>query len=149
MGCGMSDKNEAVRDWARYTSRRGDIPDYQRQVGEWVQSTFGPASLASREERALRVVEEAAEMAQALGLDEEAALRVVRHVFSREPGRLGQEAGGLMNVLAAACESQGVDLWAETLAEHQRIHSPDVIEKCRRKAAEKAAKGVSVVPAHG
>lgn len=145
----MSTNEEAVVSWAQGAAGQEEVSEYQRQVGAWVRSTFGQESLSSREERALRVVEEAAEMAQALGLDEEAALRVVRHVFSREPGLLGQEVGGLMNVVAAACESQGVDLWAETLAEHRRIHSPEVIEKCRRKAAEKAAKGVSVVPAHG
>lgn len=118
-----------------------DLRSYQQSVETWVRRTFGDGSLEDPTERALRLVEEAVEMA--LGLAEAAAQDVVSHVYGRPSGDPAQEAGGVINVLAAACAARGIDLWDEALRELRRVEDPAVIAKCRRKNAQKAAAGIS------
>lgn len=120
-----------------------EIGAYQERVGAWVETTFGRASLTDRAERARRLLEEAAEAAQALGLPRHEAQAVLRDVYAREPGEPGQEMGGVMNTLAAACAGLGIDLQHASLTEMERIERPEVIGKCRRKNADKQARGVS------
>ncbi|WP_411839555.1 hypothetical protein [Paracoccus sp. ME4] len=117
---------------------------YQRRTGTWVRQAFGRNSLESPIERAQRILEEAAELAQAVGLPASQARSVITDVYAREPGDVGQEVGGLMVCIGALCEGLGVDMAAATEREMSRVEAPAVIAKCRRKNADKAARGVSV-----
>lgn len=125
----QAESGSDAKNSAGYTPPQ-DLPSYQKRVGAWVTGTFGRRSLRNPYERGMRVAEEAAEFAQAIGLAEEDFIKAVRDVYAREPGKPGQEAGGLMNVLAAACEGTGIDLWKETLGEMERVEDPAIIEKC-------------------
>ena len=116
---------------------------YQERVGAWVSGTFGEKVLTDRGERAARLLEEAAELAQALGMSGSEARRIVADVFAREPGDPGQEVGGLMNTLGALCAGVGLDLGTEAEKEMARVERPEVIGKCRRKNADKTRRGVS------
>lgn len=120
-----------------------DMNAFQDRVAAWVRSTFGEASLTDPAERARRVLEEAAELAQAVGLDGRDARMILEDVYAREPGVAGQEVGGLANTLGALCAGLGISLAAEADREMTRVEHPDVVAKCRRKNADKAARGVS------
>lgn len=117
---------------------------YQRRSGTWVLEAFGRHSLEDPIERAQRLLEEATELAQAVGLPASQARSVIADVYSREPGDVAQEVGGLMVCVGGLCEGLGVDLAAATDREMTRVEAPAVIAKCRRKNADKAARGVSV-----
>lgn len=120
-----------------------DFALYQERAGAWVNSTFGERSLKDRGERARRVLEEAVELAQAAGLGRGDAEAVLADVYARQPGDVGQEVGGLMNTLGALCAGLDVDLAAQTEAEMVRVERPEIVGKCRRKNADKTARGVS------
>lgn len=114
----------------------------QRVVGNWVSETFGPLAMKS-EERVMRVMEEAFELAQAQGLSLEKLNRLMSIVYSRPPGDSHQEVGGVLMCLLAYCESQGMD--ADTLeqAEVSRVLSKPT-EHFRRRQNEKHRLGVSI-----
>lgn len=119
------------------------LTSYQRRVGIWVEEAFGRQSLEDPVERAQRLLEEATELAQAVGLPAAKARSVISDVYDREPGDVAQEVGGVMNCIGALCEGLGVDLAHATETEMTRVEAPAVIAKCRRKNADKAARGVS------
>lgn len=96
-----------------------------------------------RRERARRVLEEAVELVQAAGLPKADAERILKDVYSREPGSVFQEVGGTMNTIAAFCAGLDVDLAQAAEVEMVRIEDPAIIGKCRRKNADKAARGLS------
>lgn len=56
-------------------------------------------------ERAMRMLEEAAELAQALGVAEEQFRLIGRHVWSKPKGEIYQELGGAALTLAACAEA--------------------------------------------
>lgn len=120
-----------------------DLRSFQGRVGAWVTTAFGEASLHDRRERARRVLEEAVELVQAAGLPKADAMRIVKDVYSREPGSVFQEVGGVMNTVGAFCAGLDVDLAHAAEAEMDRVEDPAIIGKCRRKNADKAARGLS------
>lgn len=113
------------------------------RVASWLLTRFGLGVLASRQERAARVLEEAAELAQAEGLDLAQADRILVRVFSRPIGDPSQEAAGVMVTMLAWAHVATVDLLAVAEAEVQRIEGLP-IEHFRRKHAEKAAAGTAL-----
>lgn len=115
----------------------------QARIVEWLRTRFGAEVLASRHERAARVLEEAAELAQAEGLDYAFASRIIGRVFSRPPGQARQEAAGVAVTLLAWAAAADADLDALATAEVQRIEALP-IEHFRRKHAEKAAAGTAL-----
>jgi NTP pyrophosphatase (non-canonical NTP hydrolase) len=83
---------------------------FQQQNWEWILECFGERFARSTEERALRFLEEALELAQAAGIDRDHALTVVSYVYDRAVGETRQEVGGTMVCLAALCSQLGIDL---------------------------------------
>ena len=81
--------------------------DRQKIVYEWVARCFGTED--DGPERAKRVLEEAMELAQAEGLDEAFAVKLLDRVYARPPGEPYQEAGGLGMTLLAYCAAKGFD----------------------------------------
>jgi len=67
----------------------------QRLVGDWCVAAFGEQEALSLPQRGIRLLEEAAEAAQATGVDLVMAEQMVRHVWSRPAGALVQELGGV------------------------------------------------------
>lgn len=74
----------------------------------WAKSTFGESAL-SPTERALRLLEEAVELAQAEGVEVAQAQQVLARTYSRPPGLPAQEAGGCFVTLLAYCATKGID----------------------------------------
>lgn len=116
----------------------------QERVTDWVRSTFTMKEANDVPERALRMAEEAIELAQACDVDVATAHRLVDYVFSRPKGRPAQELAGCMVALYAVAAATGDDADAELEKELERIRHPEVVERCRRRQHEKrAALGVA------
>jgi len=102
-------------------------PEYARHVRQaqilsWVHATFGPQAVKT-EERVLRFLEEAIELAQAEGVPAEMVGRILQHVYSKPPGDPKLEAGGVGVTLLAYCESAGIDADEAERAEFERVRS--------------------------
>ncbi len=111
------------------------------KVLAWAVANFGDCA-TERLERAARVAEEGIEIAQAEGLPGEVVGRILERVYSREPGELGQEIGGLALCLEACAENAGLDLESEARREWERISSLPK-EWWEKKHAEKVSAGTA------
>lgn len=80
----------------------------QRVVVEWGSRCFGADHMLDVKVRAARFLEEAAELAQAVGLPKDHAQRALDHVYSRPAGDPKQEAGGAGLTLLALCDAIGL-----------------------------------------
>jgi hypothetical protein len=102
----MSEEDKSV-DWKGYGID-------QLTVEDWLRRTFGDKSADSAEERAVRLLEEAIEYAQAVARDQakmhEFVLHMVGEVFKKPKGQPHQELGGIIVCLLAACAQQQVRL---------------------------------------
>ena len=87
-----------------------DTPSFQTRVHLWMCATFPSKVIDSKEERAMRFLEESLELVQALGLTQAQALAVAMHVFGRPVGYVSQEIGGVMVTLAALCHTADDDM---------------------------------------
>lgn len=110
----------------------------------WVRECLGIRILTDRKERAMRHLEEAMELAQALGVAEGSALRIAERVWSRPIGTPGSEAAGSLFTLIVLCSEVGVDLEAELYNELERVENPDVMKLIRAKHTDKVFKGIGV-----
>ena len=106
--------------------------NFQDRVQVWVEAAFGSSSKA---ERIHRFIEEALELAQALGCSEEEAHLLVNYVFSRGAGEPVQELGGTMTTLAALSAVHGFNMQAAGELELSRMWED--IEKIRIKQRNK------------
>lgn len=93
----------------------------QKDVLDWVRNTFGQEYLNDRE-RALRFIEEALELVQAIGLSTVEVMAVLNHVYARPEGYYPQEMGGVMITLEALAEHLGVNLDEQSCSEWSRIN---------------------------
>lgn len=116
---------------------------------EWAIRVFGEdddtPDTASPLERALRFIEEAAELVQAIGLTEEQAMHVIRHVYSKPVGERFQEFGGVMVTALALAESVETSLYDAEVAEVSRILAKSP-EHFRRRQKEKREAGLELAP---
>ena len=107
----------------------------EERVEHWIVTRIG-AENAHRRERAMRLLEEAVELAQAEGITEEMVNRQARHVFSRPAGDPDQEAAGVGVCLAGWCAATGHSMISLTLREVERIEAKP-IEQIRGSLARK------------
>lgn len=120
----------------------GDVvPSFQQRVHAWVRDFF-PEHGVNVPERARRFIEEAIELAQAVGLVEEEVGRILARAYSRPAGQPHQEVGGTRVSLAALCAAIGLDETLEGERELERISAPGMRERMRARQAEKRAEGV-------
>jgi NTP pyrophosphatase (non-canonical NTP hydrolase) len=93
----------------------------QKRVSRWVNTRFGNECLKDSHERALRVLEEALELAQAAGVTSTEIVTVATHVWSRPVGDIRQEHAGVLVSLLASATSNGIDLEDAVVEEIERI----------------------------
>jgi hypothetical protein len=133
-----------------YTCRRDTRDYHQKIITEWIQRTFGEASL-SENERALRFLEESLELVQAAGLPIEKARELLEYVYSRPSGVVAQGVGGVGISLLAFCEKFGISAEEEEALEVERVITLEP-EYFRKRQDAKAKTGVglpSEVPPEG
>lgn len=109
--------------------------DRQAKVYEWCLETFGRPE-AETKERALRLFEEATELAQAEGLDQFQLETLVDHVFQKPPGHAPQEAGGVGTTLLAYCAAKGISANRVEKEEWERVRDIDPEYFRERQAAK-------------
>lgn len=114
---------------------------FQSRVHAWVVDFF-PEHGVNVPERARRFVEEAIELAQAVGLEGTEVQRILDRAYSRPAGEPLQELGGSMVSLAALAEAVHLDAEQAGEIELRRISAPGMRESMRAKQAEKRAEGV-------
>lgn len=115
----------------RWWLRRGPDPvtvtrNLRQRAGlDWALRCFGAAAAHNHDERVRRFAEEALELAQSARMSEEAAIDLVRYVYSRPAGELTQEVGGVSLSLLNLCEFVGVSADECELRELNRVLSKD------------------------
>lgn len=81
----------------------------QDGLAEWLTHALGEETLMDPKARAMRVLEEAVELAQALGIPREKAVEQLHHTYDRPVGDPAQEIAGVINGALLAAECIGVD----------------------------------------
>lgn len=119
-----------------------DRDQRQQELADLVERIWGRANLANVRERVARLVEEAAELAQAEDIPLEFVLRIVRHVYSKAPGDPKQELGGLGVTLLAYAASKEISADACEALEVERIKGLSV-EHLRARHQAKAEAGIA------
>lgn len=107
----------------------------QYKLRTWLVACLGEAALMSPEDRALRVLEEAVELAQAAGIDHAKAIEQVHHTYARPIGKLNQEVAGTLNTVLLMAECLGED--AIHLGETELRRAWTNIDLIRRKNRSK------------
>lgn len=110
---------------------------YQNAVFDWAKECFNEEILNDPIERGKRMVEEALELGQAVGLDKNHCLALVDYVFSRPKGDVGQEVAGVMVTTLVLSSVLGVSASYELGKEHNRIRQPEIMDKIRKKQVSK------------
>lgn len=87
---------------------------------QWAVKTFGPIA-RNRDERALRLLEEAIEFAQAEGVPMDVAQRQLLHTYSKPPGDPVKELSGVALTLDACAENLGYHASALLRQEFKRV----------------------------
>lgn len=87
---------------------KDDRDERQQIVFDWGKRAFGEAQMSDKVVRAARMIEEAAELAQACELPKDHAQRALDHVYGRPAGDPKQEAGGVGVTLMALCQTLGL-----------------------------------------
>ena len=111
-----------------------DMRELQRRARQWAIKVFGAPFLMLRE-RALRVLEESAEVSQSLGVTEEEAVQVIRLAYKRPSGEPKAEIGDLVFCLAILAEEMNLVLSEEAWATLYKNDDPDRIVRIRAKCA--------------
>lgn len=101
---------------------------------QWAVGIFGPVAV-DRQERALRFLEEAIEVAHVEGISEVALKAVAKRVYANPPGDVGREIGQASATLEMLAANIGYSASAEGAREFVRVQaiSKDVWQK-RHKA---------------
>lgn len=115
----------------------------QDRVRDWVLTTFGNENPLLYE-RALRMLEEAVETTQCCKVPRDQVHRLIDYVYDRPVGDISQEIGGTAVGLLALAAFSGVNSEEALLTELDRIESPEIRAKARRRDLEKQAAGVGV-----
>ena len=124
-----------------YTQRSGeDMTNeikarLQTNLAHWLERCLGRQTLLSRKDRAIRVLEEAIELAQAAGISRDKALEQLDHTYGRPKGRPGQEIAGVLNAALLAAEAYGYD--GLTLGLDELARAEDAIDVIRQKNQSK------------
>lgn len=120
-----------------------ELTHWTKRCVDWVRSTYGAASLYSLENRALRVLEEAVELAQAENISQEQVARVVARAYSRPVGEPSQEVAGTFFTLLVYARVKGVEPIRALATEVLRVEAMDP-EHFRAKQQDKIAAGTEL-----
>lgn len=117
--------------------------DIESQVLEHAKFVWGDEPLADKRERALRMIEEALELAQSAGLEKEDITKVMDIVYGKPINEnVGEEAGQLLYVLCTMGEAFGFNLNDCFGIVWDVANTPERIAKLRKNQARKKEAGL-------
>lgn len=108
----------------------------QDQVGKWVEETFGAAHAHNVDQRALRFLEEAIELFQALGGNREYLNRVADVVYSKPLGDISMEIGQVGLSLLSIGHTVDIDVDQCERNEVARVETIPAAEMYKRNKAK-------------
>lgn len=111
----------------------------QAALVSWAKLAFGEVEATNPTQRALRLLEEAIEAFQAAAGDAAQARQLVDFVFSRPPGTIAQELGGVAVTTLLLAAAAGVSADAEERREVERVLSKPIKHFTERNASKNAA----------
>jgi NTP pyrophosphatase (non-canonical NTP hydrolase) len=111
----------------------------QEMIASWAELAFGRQEAISLPQRGLRLLEEAIEAFQACGGDEAMAHKLVKFVFERPPGEVGQELGGVAVTVLALAAAANLSADEEECREIHRVLSKPLSEFTARNASKNAS----------
>jgi len=114
-----------------------------KRIVAWLETRYGHEITTNRQERAMRLVEESIELAQAEGVSPIIIQNIRNRVYSRPPGSPSQEAAGVMLCLVAWAEATSHDLELISEVELDRIEQVPV-EISRQRHQAKADLGTAL-----
>jgi len=120
---------------------RDALPD---RISDFVTMTFGEKNLTNRWERTMRVLEEAIEFAQAVGVTEPMVTILTQRVYSREPGDVLIEIGNLGVTLLAWCKGIGDENFDRLMMESHARVTLRGRESMREKHRAKVIAGIAI-----
>jgi hypothetical protein len=97
------------------------INESQKKLVAWGTECFGADHMTDSKVRALRLLEEAIEFAQAVGVDPRKCSELVEYVYFRPAGNPVQELGGVGVTWLVAAEAIGCTAESALEAEIDRI----------------------------
>lgn len=132
------------RGWGGGRGRRKLVSRDRRQHDfyRWAVDVFGPIATDTLE-RTARFLEEAVELAHALGLSRVYIEKIVKRVFERPVGSVNREVGQVGVTLLALCERLGISASTEELREWGRVTSVPV-EEMRARQQAKVEAGIAL-----
>jgi len=101
---------------------------------DWAIRSFGADHVFNTPLRALRLAEEAVELAQACKVPEEKMQELVKIVYSRPTGMVHQEVGGVMMTLNVLCAALNIDPDEAFVKELRRVLSKSPEHFAKRNA---------------
>jgi len=127
--------DEVIRNQRNYIDAKNQ-GSLQLRTLFWMMKVWGGkfhGIANNRRERQFRFAEEALELLQSLGFSREDVNTIADYTYNRPAGEPEQEVGGAMITLAALCNAENIDMdWAGS-KEMQRVNSPEMMDKIRRK----------------
>jgi NTP pyrophosphatase (non-canonical NTP hydrolase) len=115
---------QALLSEAQPGERMQDNREYrQGQVAEWCSAAFGSEHASSIPQRAVRLLEEAIELAQAAGVPRPMAENLLGFIYCKPAGELHQEIGGVSLCILALATAAGLSAEAEEVREIERVMS--------------------------
>lgn len=95
--------------------------DKQLLACAWAGACFGEEHCMDQRIRAMRFLEEAIELAQAMGLEQDMVGKLSDHIYARERGEIYQEIGGVGVTLLVLAQSVGLSADACETGELRRV----------------------------
>ena len=93
----------------------------QMMACAWAGASFGEEHCMDTRMRAMRFIEEAIELAQAMGLEKEMIGKLADHIYGKEGGEIYQEIGGVGVTLLVLAQSVGLSADACEMGELRRV----------------------------
>lgn len=136
---GLIERDSAMKQENRILRAVMGRDERQQIVSQWCEEAFGADQAGSVPQRGMRLLEEAIEAYQACGCEEAMAHKLVAYVFSRPPGAISQELGGVGVTVLALAEAAGFSADDAEHAEVKRVISKPIGYFTARNAAKNAA----------
>ncbi len=120
-----------------------DINYLAEEAARWVKETFGHAVYRSPKERALRLLEEAVELAQSSGVYRDQAVKVLEHVYAKPKGNPRDELVDVFFCTLVYANLAEVKLGEEVIEEQRLIWSNEMMTRIQNKYEDKIKKGLT------